>query len=137
MSETLIMKKIMAAASRAGARIFRNNVGKAWIGQSERIMKPGMVYVNPGDIVVRQGRRIEFGLGVGSSDNIGWKSIVITPSMVGKRVAVFTAIESKTDKGRASEEQKNFICRVQEAGGFAGIARNEQQALEIFEDSLV
>lgn len=137
MSETIIMKKIMAAVSRAGARIFRNNVGKGWIGQSERVMQPGMVYCNPGDVVIRQARRIEFGLGVGSSDNIGWVSKMCTPAMVGKKVAIFTAIESKTATGRASDEQKNFIRRVQEAGGYAGIARNEEEATKILEDSLL
>jgi hypothetical protein len=43
--------------------------------------------------------------------------------MVGRRFAIFTAIEVKDSKGRATSAQLNFIAQVKQAGGFAGIAR--------------
>jgi hypothetical protein len=51
--------------------------------------------------------------------------------MVGKTVAVFTAIEAKTATGRVSKDQKNFITQVQDAGGIAGIARSSDDAVDI------
>ena len=68
------------------------------------------------------------GLCEGSSDLIGWVSREITPDMVGKRIAQFLAVETKSPKGRASSEQKNFIAAVKKAGGAAGIARTEAEA---------
>lgn len=72
-------------------------------------------------------RKVKAGLAVnGSSDLIGWKSIVITPDMVGKRVAVYVAAEIKTATGRVSPEQQIFIDNVRKAGGIAGICRSEE-----------
>lgn len=90
--------------------LFRNNVGK---------------------IETKQGRWIEFGLVKGSSDHIGWTSITITPDMVGKKVAVFTGIEWKSAKGMPSPAQLHFMARVKLDGGYAGIARSTEDALEI------
>lgn len=73
----------------------------------------------------RQGNPIRAGLCVGSSDLIGWTSITITPEMVGKSVAVFTAVEAKTKNVRTTPEQQNFIDRVKMAGGIGEIIREE------------
>lgn len=89
----------------------RNNVGQ---------------YVDP-----KTGRPIRYGLGVGSSDLIGWTPLVITPEMVGQTVAVFTAVEVKSPTGKATEPQLNFIAQVIRAGGFAGIARSPADAEKI------
>ena len=40
-------------------------------------------------------RRVKYGLYKGSSDLIGWKSIEITPEMIGQRFAVFVSVEVK------------------------------------------
>lgn len=91
------------------AKIFRNNTGS-----------------------LKQGNRtVHFGLCRGSSDLIGWTPVEITPEMVGQTVAVFTAIEVKTPKGRATKGQKNFIEQVKNAGGIAGIARSAEEAKNI------
>lgn len=85
---------------------------------------------NTGCLRNDRGRVVCFGLAKGSSDLIGWKTIKITPDMVGHTVAVFTAIEVK-DKGRPTPEQRRFISCVQSAGGFAGIARSVDDAKTI------
>jgi hypothetical protein len=77
------------------------------------------------------GRLVRFGLHKGSSDLIGITPVTITPDMIGKRMGIFTAIEVKTPKGKPTDEQINFIQRVRDLGGFAGVARSVEEALEI------
>jgi hypothetical protein len=67
----------------------------------------------------------------GGSDGIGWTSKTITPDMVGQKVAIFTAIETKTLEGNATEEQINFCEQVRMAGGYAGFATNREEARAI------
>jgi hypothetical protein len=73
----------------------------------------------------------DYGLCVGSSDEIGWQSIEITPAMVGRTIARFLALEVKTPVGRPTPAQSNFIQQVRKAGGAAGIVRSVDDALEI------
>ena len=54
-------------------------------------------------------------------DLIGWKQIVITPDMVGKTIAIFTALEVKYGSTRTTEEQQNFIDQVNKSGGYGKI----------------
>jgi hypothetical protein len=77
------------------------------------------------------GQRVRFGLAVGSGDLIGWKTVLVTPDMVGCRLAVFTSIEVKSPTGPVRPEQKKWIAAVQEAGGFAGVARTVEEARQI------
>jgi hypothetical protein len=74
-------------------------------------------------------RKIHFGLCEGSSDLIGWVPRIVTPEMVGSRVAVFLAIETKTKRGVVSNEQQSFIDAVNEAGGKAFVARGVEEAV--------
>ena len=94
--------------------LFRNNVGQANVGTEEypRIIRYGVC--NPG-----------------GSDLLGFTETVITPEMMGKKVAIFTAIEVKTAKGKPSKAQQNFINIVAAAGGIAGVARSPEDANEL------
>jgi Holliday junction resolvase len=82
---------------------------------------------NRGKFRTLDGKRIiEAGLSApGSSDLIGWRSVTVTPDMVGQKIAVYCAVEVKTDKGRVSPEQQKFVDNVSAAGGYAVIARSE------------
>jgi len=120
MSEKNIQSLIMAANV---ATMFRNNTGQGVLGQ--------VVRQDGGTFHIVNGRRVQFGLCVGSSDLIGWKSVTITPDMVGKKLAVFTALEVKTSTGRPTKEQVNFIQAVRSAGGFAGIVRSVDDAVAV------
>lgn len=122
MKELNIQKSIMLAVSKY-SRMFRNNVGTGWVGQVSAT-KDGGKYI-------KDARPLKAGLCTGSSDLIGWTTKTITPEMVGKKVAIFTAIEVKTSKGKPTDEQKNFIQQVRNNGGIAGIARSESEAVEI------
>ena len=106
--ETPLMRRIMYALSRAGAIVFRNNVGGT---------------------ATASGGWVDYGLCKGSSDLIGWNTITITSAMVGQRVAVFLACEVKKPGAPLTTPQKNFIATVNEAGGIAFKADSEQDAV--------
>lgn len=115
MRESHLRKLVQLALTGMGARLFRNNVGLAHYPD---------------------GSTVRYGLCVGSSDLIGWTSVTITPDMVGRRVAVFTALELKTGKQTTTEAQDRFLARVREAGGIAGEARDPDQAARAVRDWL-
>jgi hypothetical protein len=54
-------------------------------------------------------------------DRIGFKPVVITPDMVGQKVAIFVSIEEKTVNDRLSIGQKNWHHFVLENGGISEI----------------
>jgi hypothetical protein len=106
--ETVIQQNIRLALGKLpSVRMFRNNVGQA---------------------ITQDGRPIQFGLCKGSSDLIGWKSITVTPEMVGQKVAVFTAIECKAGRNKPTQQQRAFISRVLTDGGIAGVAYSVEDA---------
>jgi hypothetical protein len=84
-SEQSIQQHIRIACSTGATRLFRNNTGT---------------------LRDQHGRPVQFGLCKGSADLIGYRSITITPDMVGQQVAVFTSIEVKTPTGRIRPEQQ-------------------------------
>ena len=108
-NEAYVQNKIRLAVGSGDVRLFRNNTGA---------------------LLDMQGRLVKFGLCKGSSDLIGFRSITITPDMVGQKIAVFSAIEVK-DKGKVTVDQKNFINIINNAGGYAGVAKNVNDAKKI------
>lgn len=118
--ETPLLHRLMLALTNIGARTFRNTVGTGWQGKTHwSIDRAVLTIENP--------RLLKAGLCTGSSDLIGWHSVEITPDMVGKRVAVFTAIEGKTGRVPVTEEQVNFLNAVREAGGIAIVVRDDDE----------
>jgi hypothetical protein len=92
---------------------------------------PGSWRNNTGTLRDQHGRPVSFGLCKGSADLIGYRTITITPDMVGQQVAVFASIEVKTPTGRIRPEQQAWLETVQAAGGIAGVARSVEDALRI------
>jgi len=104
---------------------------------------------NSGVLLDKTGRPVRFGLGneskslnqkIKSSDLIGFTPLVVTPEMLGKKVAIFTAIEVKSAGFIAKKEynqktreyaQDKFNQIVIEQGGIAGFACNENQLDDI------
>lgn len=98
-------------------RMFRNNVGK--------LPDP------------TTGRWVEFGVGgKGGGDLLGWRTITVTPEMVGQQVAVFTSIEVKAPSGRLRPEQEQWLKVVRGAGGIAGVARSVEDAEALVRQNL-
>ena len=110
MAEQAIQQRIRLAVSRGRVRLWRNNTGRL---RDER------------------GQLVTFGLCPGSADLIGYRSMVVTPDMVGQTVAVFAAVEVKAPTGRPTPEQTAFIEHIRAAGGLAGIARSVEEAEQI------
>jgi hypothetical protein len=119
MSEHATQNEIRLGIS-GKATMFRNNVAVSWVGD--------VTELKDGSVLIRNARRLHAGLCEGSSDLIGWRSLIITPEMVGERIAVFAALEVKSKTGRATAGQKNFCERVIEAGGLAGIVKSLDDA---------
>jgi hypothetical protein len=90
--EADLMRLIQVRLSEAGHRVHRNNVGMAR---------------------TEDGTTIRFGLGVGSSDLIGWT-----------RTGKFLAVEVKTPTGRVTPEQAAFLGAVSLAGGIGVVMRS-------------
>ena len=80
--------------------LWRNNVGTAehWNGQEVQ--------------------RVRYGLAPGSADLVG----ILAPS------GRLFALELKTAKGRASDEQSQWLALVRRMGGFAAIVRDVAEA---------
>jgi hypothetical protein len=109
-SEQSIQQHIRIACSTGATRLFRNNTGT---------------------LKDQHGRPVQFGLCKGSADLIGYRTVTITPDMVGQQVAVFLSIEVKTPTGRIRPEQQQWLETIQAAGGIAGVARSVEDALRI------
>lgn len=129
MSEAGLLKKFMLEYSKMGSRLFRANTGRGWTGQTAGPVKQTKrVTVHPGDVVLRRARPFH-GMNKGTSDLLGWTSIKITPEMVGTTVAVFTAVEAKTEHVAPTREQKAFIQTLNDSGGIGVIARKLEDVL--------
>jgi hypothetical protein len=126
MKESTAQKLARVAASRAGARVFRNNVGSFWTGSR-------FIQHANGSVTIFDARRVQTGLSVGSSDLIGWQTILITPEMVGKPVAAFVSLEIKSATGRLSKEQRHWLKTVAEAGGIAGAVRTPDEVTTLLQ----
>lgn len=130
MSEKKIMHEIMLAATQHGARLFRNHVGTAWHGTSvTRFTHANRIAVEVGDVLLKNGRPVKSGFGVGSSDLIGWAPRVVTQEDVGKTLAVFLACEVKGEGGILSSEQSQFLIAVERANGISVEARSVEEFL--------
>ena len=110
MTEQQIQQQIRLSCSRGPVRLYRNNTGT---------------------LRDQHGRPVSFGLCKGSADLIGWRTVTVTPEMVGQQVAVFTSIEVKAASGRLRPEQRQWLDAVQAAGGIGGVARSVADAVAI------
>ena len=122
------MRRLQIAASRLGARLFRQQVGMGWIGKTVRGPIP-FVQLGPNDVLIRNARPFHAGV-EGMSDLGGWVSVEITPDMVGSTLAVVAQAEVK-ENARPTAQQLAWIAAVNKAGGRAGIARNEKDLADI------
>lgn len=127
MAEVDLMRRLQMAASRIGARLFRQNTGMAWVGKVEK--RTGLVRLGPDDLVIRNARPFHAGV-TGMSDLGGWVPVTITQEMIGSTVALYAQVEVK-DGGRPTKEQMAWVAAVIAAGGRAGVARSESDLVTI------
>ena len=93
-------------------RLFRNNVGA---------------------LKDQRGQLVTYGLCTGSSDLIGLRRVTVTPDMVGRQLAVFTALEVKRPRQAPTEAQGKFLGMVHGMGGISGVVTNIDTARELLD----
>ena len=114
-SESTLLRRLLLASSKLGARLFRNQIGRY------RLARPGCMECQ------RYGRLLSSGMAVGSPDLVGWVSVTITPAHVGQTLAVFVGVEAKTERGQASPQQIAFLAALERAGAVAGVVRSVEE----------
>jgi hypothetical protein len=112
-------------------RAWRCNSGAAWAGEfvevTDSIRKIGIKLFFP---VLIKLRKVEL-WPTGTPDLIGFDSIIITPDMVGKRVAVFKGVELKaTKQDKLKPEQTNFKKLIVDTGGIHHEVREDGRVIE-------
>jgi hypothetical protein len=117
MDEATIQQQIQIEGVQYGSQLMRNNSG-AFKDASGRWVRYGL-----GNVSKKQSEHIK------SSDLIGFTRVIITQEMVGKMVAVFTAVEVKSsDKKPTADKrylaQNAFLVWVLQNGGLAGFANS-------------
>lgn len=116
--ESNIANRCMIRASELGCMLGKNVRGMfQTLGKNPRKMKAGWMIP-------------------ASSDLIGHHSLIITPAMVGKCVAVAMYVEVKTNDGVVAREQQHFIDNAIKAGAITGVARSPEQLGIILKDYL-
>jgi hypothetical protein len=113
MSEGAVVRRILLCSSELGVTLFRNHRGVHRVAQKDC------------KSCQRFGVTISAGLHNGAPDTIGWMPIVVTPEMVGQRVALFTGIEVKRESGGVvSEDQRRFLTALERDGAVQGVVRS-------------
>jgi hypothetical protein len=118
MSEARVQSLVRLEAPRFGVTLWRNNVGV---------------------LVDTTGRPVRYGLAndsrqlnakLKSGDLIGWRTVTVTPGMVGLKLAVFVSRECKPEGWRFTgspheRAQQAWIDIINAAGGDAAFATSE------------
>lgn len=106
------------------ATLFRANVGEAWTGNKiERTFDGNLIIYHP--------RRLSTGLPPGFPDLFGFKTITITPDMIGKNIAVFAFLEVKQPGKKPTEKQTHMIDFLIVHGAIGGVARSTEDANQL------
>jgi hypothetical protein len=115
-----VLSLALVEATRRGWRLFKNAIGLGFVGRVAEEYDSSAGHV----VELVKARRVKYGVcNPGGFDLIGWQTVRITQDMVGMRVAVFAAIDGKTQAySSMSRDQKNFAREVIKAGGIAIIA---------------
>jgi hypothetical protein len=92
----------------ADSRRFRINAGQGWVGEIVRRTPTTITLRNP---------RVFHAAPEGWPDLAGWDCVLVTPEMVGTRLAVFAGEEVKAGRGRLSVVQRLFRDCLLRMGG--------------------
>lgn len=118
-SESEIQQLIQLEAPKLKVNLMRNN-NVAFKDENGRMVRAGLGNSSPNQAYK-------------SSDLIGWTEIVIDNSMVGKTVAIFTAVEVKKEDWKPKYNdtretyQRNFIEWVKTKGGIAAFCNSVEE----------
>ena len=125
-SEHEIQNEIRVAVGKEqSATLFRANVGEAWTGT--------LASSNLNRVVIEDARRFRSGLPVGFPDLFGFRTVTVTPEMVGRKLAVFAFLEVKKPGGRTSMAQEKMHAFLRGAGAVGGVARSAGEAVTLLQ----
>jgi hypothetical protein len=117
-TEARVQSEVRLEAARAGVRLFRNNVG-AMIDDNGRAIRYGLA----NDSAALNAR-------IKSGDLIGWRPVIVTPQMIGRRIAQFVSRECKrpgwhlTPGDERGQAQARWAALVASDGGDACFANS-------------
>ena len=132
MKESDLLTKIRDTCSKGLVRLWRNNVGVGLMVNHRNAAEKQAIITACIELARKMGgsaTRLAFGLTKGSGDLIGYRVVTVTPEMVGRRIAVFTSAEVKTDAGRERDEQIAWREHINSVGGVAFVARRVDQTV--------
>jgi hypothetical protein len=115
MSEKTLFNHFSLLFTKLQGRLFRNNTGQAWQGETFRLKN--------GDLLIKNPRPVHFGLTKGSGDAIGFYPLKINHSHLGKTLPIFTSLEFKTPKGKPTAEQINWHKTIISNNGISMIVK--------------
>jgi hypothetical protein len=112
MTEGDRIKEILIALP-TDRRLFRINSGMGWAGE---------VLKKTDSTVILKNARPLHAAPAGWPDLCGWTTIKITPDMVGRELAVFTAVEVKVTGG-LNKAQRAYRAIIEAMGGIFEVVR--------------
>jgi hypothetical protein len=120
-SHEAVLTLALVEATKRGWRLFKNAIGLGFVGRVSEEYESTAGHV----VELIGARRVKFGVcNPGGFDALGWQTVRVTPDMVGMRLAVFVAVDAKTQGyPDMSSDQKNFAREVVKAGGVAIVSR--------------
>lgn len=125
------MDAVWTPATREGGSELSENSEKQK-GRLALAQKYGIkVFNNPVGVAVYDKHHVSYGLRKGFTDQVGWRPMVVTPEMVGHKIAVFVGIEWKEDGKYPQPEQKKVMQILHQDGAITGVARKPKDALQI------
>jgi len=98
--EQKVIARIVTSLDQATERLFRINAGTGWIGKILDRRSGTVVLGNPRPLRAAP---------PGWPDLFGWRTVTITPEMVGQKIAVARAVEVKaggSDKNLSPDQRK-------------------------------
>lgn len=113
---TDLMKRVLAKfGGRPNLRLYTNPVVSAWVGKVKEFTKGVLTLVGAS--------KVHAGLEEGSPDIFGWRILIITPEMVGERIAQPVGLEVKIPPDDLSPIQQKFLMKMEMDGCVVGVVR--------------
>ena len=103
--------------------LFRANSGTGWTGSN-------ITRLANGDMLIKNPRPFH-GTPKGFSDLFGVQKITVTQDMVGQEIGQFIALEIKSQRGKLTNLQENFLAAIKKNGGKSGVIRSTAEALNL------